>query len=138
MVFFWEKWLRTKSYGWSIFSILWTYSLIFLLVSVTTAVLFHSQVMDLPVTNAAVWTAFWTYNTAISQVANYIFWLLVVVLTLIALQVNDKYGPGVFGSFLLGKYFHPKREERIFHVSWTCGDPPASPRNWEKVLTLIF
>jgi len=38
----------------------------------------------------------------------------VVLGTLIVLQVNDKYGPGVFRDFLLGKYFHPKREERIF------------------------
>jgi adenylate cyclase len=30
------------------------------------------------------------------------------------LLVNDKYGTGVFKYFLLGRYFHPKREERIF------------------------
>ena len=34
--------------------------------------------------------------------------------TLIMLMVNDKYGPGVFVDFLLGKYFKPRREERIF------------------------
>ena len=39
---------------------------------------------------------------------------MIVIVTLIALLVNDKYGPGVFASFLLGKYFQPKREERIF------------------------
>jgi len=32
----------------------------------------------------------------------------------VILLVNDKYGPGVFAAFLLGKYFHPKKEERIF------------------------
>lgn len=35
-------------------------------------------------------------------------------MTLIILMVNDKYGPGVFKDFLLGRYFHPKKEERIF------------------------
>ena len=45
---------------------------------------------------------------------NYIFWLIVVLLTTIGLLVNDKYGPGVFREFLLGKYFHPQLEERIF------------------------
>ena len=39
---------------------------------------------------------------------------MITIFTLIALLVNDKYGPGIFVSFLLGKYFHPKREERIF------------------------
>ena len=32
----------------------------------------------------------------------------------VLLLVNDKYGPGVFRDFLLGRYFQPKREERIF------------------------
>jgi len=45
---------------------------------------------------------------------NYVFWLFMVLGTLIVLLVNDKYGPGVFKDFLLGKYFHPRREERIF------------------------
>lgn len=36
------------------------------------------------------------------------------MITLIILQVNDKYEPGVFSSFLLGQYFQLKREERIF------------------------
>ncbi len=40
--------------------------------------------------------------------------MCIVVGTLILLLVNDKYGPGVFLEFLLGKYFHPKREKRIF------------------------
>lgn len=42
------------------------------------------------------------------------FWLLVLSGTIIALFVRDKYGPGVLKKFLLGKYFHPKTENRIF------------------------
>jgi adenylate cyclase len=34
--------------------------------------------------------------------------------TAIALQVNDKYGPGVFIDLLIGKYHQPRKEERIF------------------------
>ena len=30
------------------------------------------------------------------------------------LEVNDKYGPGVFRDFLLGRYHRPKVEERFF------------------------
>ena len=39
---------------------------------------------------------------------------LISALTVIALLVNDKYGPGVFRKFILGRYFNPRREERIF------------------------
>jgi adenylate cyclase len=28
--------------------------------------------------------------------------------------VNQKYGPGVFRDFLLGRYFRPRREDRVF------------------------
>ncbi len=42
------------------------------------------------------------------------FWLVVLAGTLITLFVSDKYGPGGFRKFLLGRYFHPASEERIF------------------------
>ncbi|MBT8261207.1 MAG: hypothetical protein KJO05_00185 [Bacteroidia bacterium] len=47
-------------------------------------------------------------------VKNFIIWLLIVIGTLIVLMVNDKYGPGVFRDYLLGRYFRPKNERRIF------------------------
>lgn len=46
--------------------------------------------------------------------AVYSFWLLVTVITVIVILVNEKYGPGMFGKLLMGQYYRPKREERIF------------------------
>lgn len=114
MVFFWEKWLRTKAYSRSLLNILWSYTLVYLVVSLIGNSTFHSEQLNVPYHHPVVWQNVWEDTTSIVQVANYIFWLLVVTLTLIGLQVNDKYGPGVFVSFLMGKYFHPRREERIF------------------------
>ena len=51
---------------------------------------------------------------SMANIYGYFFWMFIVLITLIALLVNDKYGPGVFADFLLGKYFHPRREVRIF------------------------
>ncbi len=56
------------------------------------------------------------------------FWFLVLIGTLITLFVNDKYGPGVFRKFLLGKYFHPKREERIFMFLDLKGSTPIAEK----------
>ena len=98
MVFFWEKWLRTQSYGWSLLNIFWSYTLIYFLVATISEMLFNASQL----------------NVSFNQVQNYLFWLFIVIITLVALLVNDKYGPGVFKSFILGKYFQPKREERIF------------------------
>ncbi len=43
-----------------------------------------------------------------------VFWSAVVFSTLLMLNVNEKYGPGVFLKLLLGRYHRPSEEERIF------------------------
>lgn len=45
---------------------------------------------------------------------NILSWLLIGFITIVMLQIADKYGPGVFNKFIMGKYYHPKEEERIF------------------------
>ncbi|HVG42285.1 MAG TPA: adenylate/guanylate cyclase domain-containing protein [Chitinophagaceae bacterium] len=39
---------------------------------------------------------------------------LMSLLSIAILEVNDKYGPGLFWSMLKGQYLQPKREDRIF------------------------
>ena len=45
---------------------------------------------------------------------NLLTWSTVAFLTVLALQVNDNYGQGVFKNMLLGRYHQPKQEDRIF------------------------
>lgn len=45
---------------------------------------------------------------------NGLVWAIVVVITQLFLQVNSKFGQGVFWNFLRGKYHTPKEERRIF------------------------
>ena len=115
LVFFWENWLRTKSYSWSLLNMFWSFTVLFFLVNILVE-LFRpeTQSADNILTDSQSWTEAWQMITEFSFILNYFTWLAMVLLTLIALLVNDKYGPGVFVSFILGKYFHPKREERIF------------------------
>lgn len=114
MVFVWENWLRNKSYSWSILNILWSFTLIYILVALIGSSTFHSNALRVSIFHPEVQQAVWEDITSVVQLTNYVFWMVVVILTLIALQVNDKYGPGRFISFVRGKYFHPKREDRIF------------------------
>ena len=44
----------------------------------------------------------------------FVFWFTITLFTLFLLQVNDKFGPGILRKFLLGKYHHPKKEQRFF------------------------
>lgn len=39
--------------------------------------------------------------------------LLLYVITLLILEINEKYSPGVFTDIFIGKYFKPKEEKRI-------------------------
>jgi len=114
MVFLWKRWLRTKNYGWSLVSILMSYSAIYIIVSLVNGIFLHSNQMNLPLGDFVLWQTVYDHLLRASQIYQYIFWLSVVLITLITLQVNDKYGPGVFIDFLLGKYFSPRKEERIF------------------------
>jgi adenylate cyclase len=114
IVIFWGKWLRTKSYGWSLLSMFWTYTFLFLLISTIADLFLPETQSNTSLINSDSWRGVWSMLTSLSFIQNYLSWLLIVIFTLIALLVNDKYGPGIFVSFLLGKYFHPKREERIF------------------------
>lgn len=43
-----------------------------------------------------------------------VLWSIVTFLTVVSLQVHEKYGPGVLRKMLLGRYHHPREEERIF------------------------
>jgi adenylate cyclase len=40
-------------------------------------------------------------------------WILLFLLTLLALEVNEKYSRGVFFNIMLGRYLQPKDEDRI-------------------------
>jgi len=114
VVVFWEKWLRTKNYGWSLLSILGTFTALYFIVGLPTDFFVTSGELGLPFYHHQVWQSVLTNTVNLPSLQSYLFWLFVVLGTLIILLVNDKYGPGVFRDFLLGKYFHPKREERIF------------------------
>ena len=100
VVFFWEKWLRTKTYGSSLWSIFWSYTLINFLVELPGALYVGSTDLGLPFYHREVWFFVWNTIASIPWLLSYLFWLLVVVGTLIVLLVNDKYGPGVFRDFL--------------------------------------
>jgi adenylate cyclase len=114
LVFIWEKQLRGKNYGVALLQILLGYSLVYTIVAFFNNLLILSQKTGLAMYESSILIKTAKQILSINQLQGYITWLIIVLGTLIALQVSDKYGPGVFSAFLLGRYFNPKREERIF------------------------
>jgi adenylate cyclase len=41
------------------------------------------------------------------------YWLVLIVITQLIIEINEKYSPGVFIDILLGRYVNPKTEHRI-------------------------
>ena len=114
IIFLWEKWLRSKPYAWTIRSTLVSYTLIFVVVSFATTTYFQSRVLGLSAFDPLALERSWQRLLDVTTLLPFVTWLTVSILTVIVLLVNDKYGPGVFGKFLLGRYFNPRREERVF------------------------
>lgn len=48
------------------------------------------------------------------SITSFIFWGFITLSTLFLLQVNDKFGPGILRKFIIGQYYQPREEERIF------------------------
>ncbi|MAZ27261.1 MAG: adenylate cyclase [Cytophagaceae bacterium] len=109
-----EKWLRNSPYGKALFNIFIAYTIAAFLITLISVGYLRATELDLGVFDPQLWHELYVFYGTLYFWRNYMLWLVVVITTLIILMVNDKYGPGVFVDFLLGKYFQPKKERRIF------------------------
>ena len=114
VVFLWERWLRTRKYRTALLYIFLSYTVVYYMVAFPSALYFVTSEKGLSIAHPEVRQAVLENMGGLSTLNNYIFWLIVVLWTILLLQINDKYGPGVLLDFIKGKYFSPKREERIF------------------------
>ncbi len=112
-----ERWLRKYAFWKALILIVVAYTLAAIVVSMSGALYISSQNLDLPLFNPEVIEETYFFFGTWMFVKNFILWLGIVIVTLIVLMVNDKYGPGVFPDYLMGRYFRPKNEERIFMFS---------------------
>jgi adenylate cyclase len=87
---------------------------VFLLVSALGFLLMRNQYDAPSETGGSDWIWFGFYLSSPEFLRNYIVWFIIVMMTLGGLIVYDKYGPGTMRKLLVGKYFKPKREERVF------------------------
>ena len=115
IVYFLQSWIRNRSYTLGLVYGMLIYSVLFFLMTCIQNYFVIDSIWDgkqsFP---AAYFKGLKDYFISYEFVRAFPFWLLVLTGTLITLFVNDKYGPGVFKKFLLGRYFYPKSEERIF------------------------
>ena len=111
---FFQKWIRSKPYGEALILAILVYTVTCMFVSYMAGVTFFSFQENSPFFSLDTHLKSLAFVTGTEFLRIYFLWLFILTITNIALLVSDKYGPGVFRDFLLGRYFHPRREDRIF------------------------
>lgn len=114
LLLLWNKWLREMKYGYALLSIFLTYSVLFLFIYSASSVFYGYYQSKLATSHNDLYQAVKFYFWNVNGIMSYFTWICVVALTIIFMQVNDKYGPGIFISMLKGEYFQPKRQTRVF------------------------
>jgi adenylate cyclase len=109
-----ERWLRKYAFWKALIFITTTYIVAALLVSSIAGLYYYSEQLGIPWYHPEVKEEFKGFFREWVFIKNFFIWLVIVITTLIVFMINDKYGPGVFPDYLMGRYFHPKNEKRIF------------------------
>ena len=115
IVFFLQFWIRNKSYTYGLLYGILIYAVFFFLMTCLQNYFVIQSIWDgsTPFLQAYL-KGLEDYFISFEFIRLFPFWLIVMTGTLITLFINDKYGPGELKKFLLGKYFHPKDERRLF------------------------
>lgn len=114
MVFFINVRYQDKPYGYTVLAVSISFLLIialiiFLLAWITVPLKTGKPLFD-PGSKAVLYR--FLFDT--SRIKNTLIWSVVVALTQLSLQINNKFGHGVFWNIIRGKYHTPKEENRIF------------------------
>lgn len=114
IVYFVQPWFRTLAYGRALLYVVISYTLLFVVLTAVQILI----ILLIAVEPERIWEelllSLKIYFFSSIFIKYFFFWLLVVIGTSVGLFVSDKYGPGVITNLLLGKYFKPRNEQRIF------------------------
>ena len=113
-VFYFTDRFKKKSFGYaivmkSLFYFVGLTVLVFLIV-----IFEFLSVEEFSFENIKMFSAAFIKNFGLILLTNFFPWGPVFLLSIIFLQVSDRYGQGVFLKFMSGKYHSPKKETRIF------------------------
>lgn len=114
LVFFVNVKFHDKPYGYTIAAVSVSYILIIAFIIILLGFISVTIQTGKPITDPVSVIAFKNFLFDTSRIKNVILWSFVVALTQLFLQMNNKFGQGVFWNIIRGKYNTPKEENRIF------------------------
>ena len=114
LVFYVNVKYQDKPYGYTIVSVIVAFILIVSLISVILGLIIVPMQTKKPLSDPVSMEALREFLRDPSHVKAGIAWSFVVAVTQLLLQVNSKFGQGVFWNIIRGRYNTPKEEKRIF------------------------
>jgi len=114
LVTYLQRWVRNNPYGQAIGFILIAFTFIICMVTILAYLTRASLSSEVEIQQRDIFDQLGNHIRSLGFVKDYFLWLFIVLATVAGILINDKYGPGNLGSFFMGKYFRPKREEHIF------------------------
>ena len=114
MVFYLKDRFKSKPLWFSLLFNTITFVVIITLISLPASILYNLLSTEMTLVDPLFLANIWSFYTGPSYLSILLNWTILSTLTLIVLQINDKYGQGVLWDLLRGKYIKPKQEERIF------------------------
>lgn len=109
-----EPWLRSLPFWKALLYLFIFYGVVGFGLMSLGSLIFQSLVLQLSPLDNTVIEEVKKFLTGLDFIKLFISWGIIFLGTVVALLVYDKYGPGNFRNLLLGRYFHPRKEERIF------------------------
>ncbi|MEO6131569.1 MAG: adenylate/guanylate cyclase domain-containing protein [Saprospiraceae bacterium] len=114
LVAYLQRWVRNNPYGQAIGFILIAFTLIICFVTILAYLTRATITGEETLQQKDLIYQVGYHIRSLSFAKDYFLWLFIVLTTVAGILINDKYGPGNLGSFFMGRYFRPKREEHIF------------------------
>jgi adenylate cyclase len=114
LVAYLQRWIRNNPYGQALGFIFIAFTLIIFFVTIFAYLTRATITGEEDLHQKELLFQIGSLVRSIAFAKDYFLWLIIVLATIAGILINDKYGPGNLGSFFMGRYFRPKREEHIF------------------------
>jgi adenylate cyclase len=114
LVFYVNVKYQDKPYGYTIVAVSVSFVIIVAFIGLLMGLTIVPLRMGKPLSDPATLSALKTFLRDPSHFKSGIAWFFVVAVTQLLLQVNSKFGQGVFWNIIRGRYNTPKEERRIF------------------------
>lgn len=114
LVFFMEERTRNRPFTYVILVQSLVYMMIILAVIIVVSFFYQTNAFQKSPFDSEVVAEVWKYLSGFGLWKTFLTWCFIVLATVFILQVSKKYGPGVLKRFILGRYYKPHAEQRIF------------------------